>query len=1033
MTDNNLLREFVNPSARYRAKPFWAWNARLEADELRRQIRIFKEMGLGGFFMHSRIGLATPYLSREWFDMIKTCIDEARQIGMEAWLYDEDRWPSGAAGGLVTKEPQYRRKMLQVSKIDVGDFKWPSCESSTYVFSAVFEHERLKGYTKLQAGEDLSGLPRDAQILLFELTTSPNISWFNGYTYLDTLNPDAVKRFVEVTHEAYKAAIGKYFGNIVPGIFTDEPNTGPVLREWFHDVDNGMNFPWTDSFSKKFKELYHYEITDYLPEIIFDLSEGQLSKPRYHYHCCRSTMFTEAFAKQIGQWCDSNGLLFTGHVLLEEPPSDSVSVVGSPMQFYQYMQAPGVDLLTQYWNEYVAAKQCVSVARQTGRKWVLSEIYGCTGWETTFETYKFLGDWQAALGITLRCPHLSWYSMAGEAKRDYPASIHYHSPWYKQFRHVENYYSRLNTVLTEGQAVCDMIVIHPLESMYLLYGSKCQQNDYVKLLDRQIKELTEWLIREHVDFDFADEQLLIDLKTEVGGDERGPFIQVGQMRYRSILVPPLVTIRSTTLELLKKFDQAGGSVTFTGDTPIAVDAVKSAQAHDFANQRTLAYNRQSIVDYLSGRERIISIEDKSSQAGDVFCQLRRIDGQSALFLANTNRQKFLNDLTVEFECEATQIQQLQLWDCTDGSRYDVPFRKKGKKITFDLSLEPTGSVLVLTSDKAEKLPAYLPAVCSNSSRSIPMENWRYELSDYNVLVLDRAACCMTVADNKKMQFADMEILRLDVELRKHLGIAQRGGDMVQPWVAVNEPAGPSALIELHYHFNIEHLPKENLLLALEQPDNWKIEINEIPIDSNNVTGWWVDPAIRTLPIDSSALKLGNNTLVLSGQFNRKVNLELMHLLGDFGVTVDGSSVAITHLPEHLHVGSWVEQRLPFYSGNITYKTQLDFKRKPSERYFLHLPNFCATLIEARINGSKPLIFGFGSNKQEITSQLQDGRNVLELTLYGSRRNAFGPLHLTDDTPLWTGPIEFRYNPEKWQDHYKLIHYGLFEDIAILCC
>ncbi|MBW7937554.1 MAG: hypothetical protein H3C63_01535, partial [Candidatus Omnitrophica bacterium] len=103
---------FQNPTREYRGKPFWSWNGKLEPEELRRQLHIFKKMGMGGAFLHSRVGLATPYLGREWFDCIRASIDECRELGLEAWLYDEDRWPSGSAGGLVTRDPRYRLHFL---------------------------------------------------------------------------------------------------------------------------------------------------------------------------------------------------------------------------------------------------------------------------------------------------------------------------------------------------------------------------------------------------------------------------------------------------------------------------------------------------------------------------------------------------------------------------------------------------------------------------------------------------------------------------------------------------------------------------------------------------------------------------------------------------------------------------------------------------------------------------------------------------------------------------------------------------------
>ena len=47
---------FGNPTSEYRGAPLWSWNKKLELDQLLRQIDCMKEMGLGGFHIHSRIG-----------------------------------------------------------------------------------------------------------------------------------------------------------------------------------------------------------------------------------------------------------------------------------------------------------------------------------------------------------------------------------------------------------------------------------------------------------------------------------------------------------------------------------------------------------------------------------------------------------------------------------------------------------------------------------------------------------------------------------------------------------------------------------------------------------------------------------------------------------------------------------------------------------------------------------------------------------------------------------------------------------------
>ena len=115
--------QFFHPPAAFRGMPFWAWNGSLKKDELLRQIHIFKDMGMGGFFMHSRVGLQTEYMGAEWMDLTRICAEEAARLGMKAYLYDEDRWPSGTAGGLVTQNPHYKEKFMRADLVEKTDFE----------------------------------------------------------------------------------------------------------------------------------------------------------------------------------------------------------------------------------------------------------------------------------------------------------------------------------------------------------------------------------------------------------------------------------------------------------------------------------------------------------------------------------------------------------------------------------------------------------------------------------------------------------------------------------------------------------------------------------------------------------------------------------------------------------------------------------------------------------------------------------------------------------------------------------------------
>lgn len=123
--------------------------------------------------------------------------------------------------------------------------------------------------------------------------------------------------------------------------------------------------------------------------------------------------------------------------MMEEPTLRSqTAALGEAMRSYRSFDLPGIDMLCAYF-EYTTAKQAQSAVHQYGYEGMLSELYGVTGWDFDFRSHKLHGDWQAALGVTVRVHHLSWVSMAGEAKRDYPASINYQSPWFREYPLIE--------------------------------------------------------------------------------------------------------------------------------------------------------------------------------------------------------------------------------------------------------------------------------------------------------------------------------------------------------------------------------------------------------------------------------------------------------------------------------------------------------------------------------------------------------------------------------------------------------------------
>ncbi len=1007
---SNLREAFEHPGAAYRGKPFWAWNGKLEAGELQRQLRLMGCMGLGGAFMHSRVGLDTEYLSEEWFRMIKACVQQCRELGMEAWLYDEDRWPSGAAGGLVTKDPQYRHRNLELIVCSSGELDQE--REPLALFSAEVDGHEARNVNRLtlECEPDLSG---DAQVLAFYVKLDEPNSWFNNATYLDTMNPEAVQRFIEVTYEAYRQEVGEDFGGVIPGIFTDEPHHGGSYQGHWRSGDMGVVIPWTDRLPQVFKERYGYDLIEHLPELFLRVDGEGLSKVRWHYFDCTTHLFVDSFSRQIGEWCEESGLLFTGHVLAEAGLRSQASVGGAAMRFYEHMQAPGIDQLTEHRQELTTARQCSSVQHQMGRRWMLSELYGCTGWDWPFEGHRYVGNWQACLGVNLRCQHLSWYTMAGQAKRDYPASIHYQSPWWRHYSAVEDYFARVSAVLAEGEPVRPLLVIHPIESAWARAGTGWWDDERAEKLEEDFQQLTRWLLEEHLDFDYGDEEMMSRLAEVQAGSE--PVLQLGQAAYEAVLVPPVDTLRSTTVELLREFADAGGRVVFCEPVPQRVDVEPSEAARELADGCAVAaFRRQSVAKAVAGTRRVSVTAPSGAQKREVFYALRQAGDEQRLFLINNDRENATGLLRVEVAAEGN----VQLWDAETGKRYSVECESSDGKACFNAELPATGGRIYVVTERDEELPA-LPALRELEVRKLPQEQWTSELTDHNVLVLDRPQ--FRVNDGQWQ--GPMEVLRADTEIRTEIGLPTRGGSMVQPWAREDEE-GPTSELALRYSFRADGTPRGPLFLAIENPHYFEIALNGTAVAVDAECGWWVDRSVRVLPLDAGALVRGENVLTLSCTMDRDCNLEAMFLLGDFAVQVEGSQACITGPCRTIGFGDWTQQGLPFYTGSVLWRTRIWPELADGRRLFVEVPEFAGACVRVLVDGRQAGIIGWQPHEVDVT-ELVRGKSQAELAVevISHRRNAFGPLHNTTARPQFCGPASFVTSGEEWQEEYNLVPCG----------
>lgn len=988
----SLASELKNPNKTFRGAPFWAWNAKLEPAELRRQIRIMKGMGLGGFFMHSRVGLNTEYLGKDWFKCVKACTDEAKKLGMDAWLYDEDRWPSGAAGGKVTKNfPEYRNRFLDCrtceTEADSAE-KEGRRDLAWFVVSGKTEKE-IASYRRVDGpcaacgeGEVVIGIAEQVAHL------DP---WYNGGAYLDTLSTEAVAKFIEVTHEKYFAESGAEFGGVVPGIFTDEPNFSTPT-------------PWTGTLPETFTRLHGYDLLDRLPELFFKVGGEAFSKVRFDYKETVTGLFVNAFGKLIGDWCAQHGLEYTGHLLEEDTLDHQANVIGEAMRFYEHMQAPGIDLLTEHWQVYRTAKQCTSMAHQFGRKRRLSETYGCTGWDFPLEGHKALGDWQMALGINLRCQHLAWYSMEAAAKRDYPASIFRQSPWLGVYAASEEYFARIGEMLFAGEEVRDLLVIHPIESAW---GVKIgRDGSAVRPLDASFVALGSHLLGANIDFDYGSEEVM-SKHCRVKGKK----LFVAKAGYKAVVVPEMLTIRASTLKILADFAAAGGKVFYAGNPPPRVDGSVSTAAKR-AFKAFLPCAASAMAEAVSPLARRLSLTQGGVETEATLHLLSENKERLALFICNTSgtmptvedemNYAFVRDRVLEYPGAVLKLKSSKRGDVFEvdtmtGAIHKVAYEHvKGEYIIPCPLGRLESRLFVITEEKLGRTLAVRKGA-GTFATAVPLqsEKLKFSLSESNAMVLDHAVCTVDGVKASDEKF----ILDIDKDLRKALGANPRSGHMVQPWVSGLQKPERELEISLAYTFDCKKIPADGVVLALERPELYTIVLNGKTLKQVD-KGFWMDPVIRRLALPR--LRKGENELVLTGRYHQFLpGLEAIYLMGAFGVENERTLVL---MPETLDIGDWVPQGLENYSGNLTYQFNLGKRPETKQRIFLRIPEWRGVALGVVINGGEEKVLPWPPYELDVTELLGDGRNTAKVTVYGHRRNVCGPFYLNDTKwPNWTGP------------------------------
>lgn len=992
---------FANPPREYSSGPLWVWNDRLTEEQIRSTLRDLAGQNVKQAWVHPRPGLMTPYLSEEWFTLWRVALDEAEELDMNIWIYDENSYPSGFAGGFVPKVmPESRGLGIQLRS--TGD---PASLDEPVL--AVYRMKK-DGVEDVTADQGQTDWPQGGYLVVVQ-TLAKTSPWYGGTHYVDLLRPGVTERFLDITLEAYRREVGDQFGKRIPGVFTDEPHLAPA---------DGLH--WTPDLPEQFEKRWGYDLREHL--ISLWRTEGDWQRVRHNYYQTLLELFVERWAKPVYEYCEANDLDFTGHYWEHGWPTTRIAP--DNMAMYAWHQRPGIDTLFNRYSEKTDAQfgnvravmELASAADQLGRERTLCEAYGGSGWDARFEDFKRIGDWLQVLGVNTINEHLSQTTNRGARKADYPPSFSYHAPWFDSYHVLSSYFSRVSAALSTGVRPANVLLLEPTSTAWMYQG------DDTKLgpLGADFQTLVTDLAQAQVEFDLGSEDIIAR-----NGAVKGDRFQVGERDYEVVVLPShMENVNARTLVLLEEFLQADGVVVLGGDAPpLRVDGRLDEGPSGLA--RFKGWRQVEPSDVLAAVQPYsgvgFRIHRTGGDEGILYHHRRTVSEGDLLFLVNTSL-----DQPTSGRIEAS-LGGVERWDpATGATGLPYPFAAQGDTVAAEFDLPPSGSLLLFFPDERSQPVAVGDAEWSR----VPEADDITVVRDApNVLTLDYVDVTVGGETQTGQYFyaAAQTIFRANGMDENPWDHAVQFGDELISKTFANDSG-----FEAAYTFTIQGEVPRELFFVAERTDLYTITCNGQPI-SAKPGDWWLDKSFGKIDIHGCA-QAGENQIVVSAQpFTMYHELEPAYVIGAF--TLETAEKGFVIAPDRpLELGSWKTQGHPLYGDAVSYGRTFSLKMEGgSARYEVRLPDWYGSVAKVSVNGKPAGHIWHAPWTRDVTDLVREGENEISVTVIGTPKNPLGPHH--GDPPLgFAGPNSFRKGPLPGPPPgtaYHTLDYGLFEPFVLM--
>lgn len=405
----------------------------------------------------------------------------------------------------------------------------------------------------------------------------------------DLMNPDAMDKFIHLTHDRYYEVLKEYFGNTVIAMFTDEPD---VLGR----NHRAGSKPWTIGFMDWW--LTHGGKEEQLP--LLWLEGTNASQIRRQYEKAVNKRLGYAYYGKLSVWCAAHGIALTGH----PHKSDEIG-------FLKYFQIPGQDLVWRWVApenhlgleglDTAMAKCSSDAARHAGKRRNSNECFGCCGpdgnqWAFAPDDMKWYLDWMFVRGVNLLYPHAFFYSLAGERRYgERPPDAGLNNVWWKDYGLFSDYSKRMSFLMTDSHNTTPVAIL-------------CEE-------DLLPWAAAKFLFQNQIEFNYLEDNLLLDGSCKL----QDGLLKIEKQNYRILIVEAKDMLSPALKEKLSDFAAQGGIVI----VPDSLDAVSSGSSTSSASAKEACSNLTGCADNQTSNAAY-------SLSAEGFYQISSLDGLIAL-------------------------------------------------------------------------------------------------------------------------------------------------------------------------------------------------------------------------------------------------------------------------------------------------------------------------------------------------------------------------------------------------------------------